>query len=316
METIKIITVVTAGLFLVACGGGGSSLGLFRTELSRAAGAAAMATPKQGSVIQSNINNKPGLGVEATKTTVTFNNIAGQTEFTLTEGDGIDRGSYTENGVTVSYKYYEPTSENGYLGIANASLSYGGGEDDYLAFGGWAYAPIGATSLADAEFGFYADGGDPFTGNIDGLTGTASYQGIAGGAYIESGDDEFGVGFSGKVSLSADFDANTIMGTINEIKPIDSTVPLNVGNPVISLMSANISPSAEGGFFTGDTSVSGVTGGSTYAGKWGGQFYGNNGVGVEAANQPGYVAGTFGGAGTNDAAGNSAFVGGYIAKKQ
>ncbi len=67
---------------------------------------------------------------------------------------------------------------------------------------------------------------------------------------------------------------------------MDGNSPI-AGNPVLMLNVAM--PDTGSSLFTGDTSMTFKE--ETYAGKWGGQFYGN---GDTATDHPGSVAGTFG----------------------
>ena len=190
----------------------------------------------------------------------------------------------------------------------------GENDTDYLAGGIWVFAPDTATSLADYEYGAFADGNDPFAQSaLPALTGTATYEGAATGVYSEDSRNWF---FDAVATLEANFDGGTNnLGTISgriynadvygvrelgdnfDVRRIDATLRLgaaNIGGP-------------EAGFFTGNTSM--TSDGDTYTGKWGGQFYGNG----ESDGKPGSVAGTFGAA---TMSGDESLLGAFGAYKQ
>ena len=179
------------------------------------------------------------------------------------------------------------------------------GDSDYLAGGVWLYAPDDAAGTGDYEVGAFVDGNDPFTAaNLDGLTGEAVYMGVddVTGVYTDSGEDRNYL-FDASVSLTADFDDNEISGSIFDF--YEDGVPV-AGSPTLTLGTAGIDTDAN--FFTGDTSM--TFDGDAFAGKWGGRFYGN---GANAADHPGSVAGTFGGATADD---TKAFLGVFGADRQ
>ena len=173
---------------------------------------------------------------------------------------------------------------------------------DYLAGGIWVWVPPDATSVDDFHFGAFVDGNDPFQqANLAALTGSATYTGDATAVYSYQ-PTERNYFVDGDVRLTADFgDASnlgSISGAITNIRGEGPSAGWYDGVSV-RLGTAPIG-SANSGFFTGDTSTSGTD--SAFTGKWGGQFYGNAGVGAA----PGSVAGTFGGA---TADGRESFVG-------
>ena len=190
-------------------------------------------------------------------------------------------------------------------------------DTDYLAGGVWLYVPDTASSADDYEFGAFADGNDPFTqSNIMALTSTATYEGDATGIYSERGASSTTTlgNFDGDVRLTADFGAadslGTISGSITDIeltnfKGESTSGSLTSGS--LTLGEAAIG-SANSGFFKG--AVTGSHDSRTYAGKWGGQFFGN---GAASTDHPGSVAGTFGGTSTDD---DVNFVGAFGAFKR
>ncbi|SMN00457.1 hypothetical protein SPONN_1699 [uncultured Candidatus Thioglobus sp.] len=327
MNKLNLSVLLLASVFLTACGGGTTSArsdsasgfsGVSATQYKTAADT----TPKQGSVIQSNINNRPNLGVDVTKTGVTFADIAGEQSVAFSGAN--DRITHedirsTENtdgnpdldSPDFSLSVYERDLSAGNITVINAIATYGAGDNDYLSYGIWGYR----ADNDNHEIGFYIDGGDPFTvGNIAGLTGQATYSMTNGALAVYRTPTNSGAAL-GDVSLIASFgdssSRGTISGTINNMRLYSSTLSLEgdgeVSDIVINLESANIG-SEEGGFWTGNTAGSGR--GDSYAGKWGGQFYVN---GASATDEPGIAAGTFGGA--NDD-GSTSFVGAFVALKQ
>jgi hypothetical protein len=143
-------------------------------------------------------------------------------------------------------------------------------DTDWLAAGVWVTVP--ADPLGDHEFGAYVYGSDPFaTGDLGGLGGTATYNGTAAGRYAErEGDDLRSGQFSASVSLMADFDADTISGSVSEFMAgghakDDWLVNLEEG-------AINNTENSFGGQTSGL-----VSGGRGLHGIWNGQFYGNGG---------------------------------------
>ena len=169
-------------------------------------------------------------------------------------------------------------------------------DTDYLAGGVWLFVPDTASSTDDYVFGAFADGSDPFRQeNIMALTGDATYMGGATGKYSQKDGSSTTIGsFDGDVSLTASFGAADSLGTISgsitdfELDGEATAGSLTLGETAIG--------SANSGFFKGG--VSGSDGSRTYAGKWGGQFYGN---GEASTDHPGSVAGTFGAQSTDEA---------------
>ncbi len=169
-------------------------------------------------------------------------------------------------------------------------------DTDYLAGGVWLYVPDTASSTDDYEFGAFADGSDPFTqSNIMALTGSATYLGDAVGVYSLKEASSTTIGnFDGDVRLTADFGAADSLGTISGV--IDTFEVDGEAFPGSLTLGEAAIGSANSGFFKG--AVAGSDDSRTYAGKWGGQFFGN---GPASTDHPGQVAGTFGGTSTDDA---------------
>ena len=191
----------------------------------------------------------------------------------------------------------------------------GENDTDYLAGGIWVFVPDTATSLADYEFGAFADGNAPFAQSaLPALTGTATYEGEATGVYSEDGRNWF---FDAAATLMANFDGGTNnLGTISGriydadvygVRELGDNFDVQRVDGTLHLGAANIGGS-EAGFFTGNTSRT-SSDGDIYTGKWGGQFYGNG----ELDGKPGSVAGTFGAA---TMSGDQSLLGAFGAYKQ
>ena len=300
---------------LVGCGGSsGSGTPPLRplTQVvadSRPATAAdaARSIPTPGSVTQS--SNVDGANATVDHVSVTFN---ADRNFAITQdGDGtagwvVDTANAQQldiPGDGIGLVSRETDGERIVIAFARAPEE---GNTDWLAAGVWAFVPDSGES-EDYEFGAFADGSNPFPqGNLEALTGPATYDGRAFGAYYADSPDRSEAGpFSARVSLRADFgDANalgSISGTVSGVEtssgPLDATLNLD---------SANIGI-ADSGFFTGATSMTFEQ--RTYAGQWGGQFFGS-GTGA-----PSLVAGTFGAATSADGATGS-LVGAFGAERQ
>ena len=181
----------------------------------------------------------------------------------------------------------------------------GSADADYLAGGILVYAPDDATHLTDYQYAAFVDGNDPFVqDSLPGLKGTATYVGedSATGLYANAREQR-NYFFDADVTLTANFgyggELGWVEGRIHDFEMEGTAVS---GDPQLALRNTNIGRS-ESGFFNGDTSM--TFEGSTFTGKWGGQFYSN---GVSPSDAPGSVAGTFGAA-TDDA--SESFLGSF-----
>ena len=185
------------------------------------------------------------------------------------------------------------------------------GNTDWLTAGIWAFVPTDGSD-SSYEFGAFADGGAPFRqGNLQALTGTASYGGRAFGVYysISPDNDTSDAGpFGGTVELVASFGNTGVLGTIRgSVTAIVVEGGEEIRDAALMLRETPIG-SENAGFFTGDTRM--TLGGRTYEGRWGGQFF-DNGAAGEA---PGAVAGTFG-AGIQQGNQAGALVGAFVAER-
>ena len=169
-------------------------------------------------------------------------------------------------------------------------------DTDFLAGGIWVYVPDDATSVDDFTFGAFVHGEDPYDqSNLTALTGEYTYTGDATGVYSVLADER-NYFFDADVTLTADFDDDSTLGTIGgRIHDISVDDELVEGDPTLYLRRTGIGEE-KSGFFTGVTDM--VYEGEEYDGKWGGQFFGND---DDDTIPPGSVAGTFGAA-TSDGA--------------
>ena len=238
----------------------------------------------------------------------------GGSDFTFTVADDGQRGCVggnsicSYNGITLNNNFVA-SNNNGVWTIHSLPASVmpvSGGpqttsvpDTDFLAGGIWVYVPDDATSVDDFTFGAFVHGEDRYDqGNLEGLTGKYTYAGDATGVYSVLADER-NYFFDADVTLKADFDDGSNLGTIEgRIHDISVDDELVEGDPTLNLGTADIGDT-NSGFFTGDTDM--VYEGENYTGKWGGQFFGN-----DDTNPPGSVAGTFGAAtsdGTNSVLG-------------
>ena len=165
-------------------------------------------------------------------------------------------------------------------------------DNDYLVLGTWEFYP--SDQEAAYAVGAFADGGDPFEqDHLIALTGSATYEGLAGGMAADGGSEELSY-FDADVTLTADFGDGSALGAISgRLHDFTEDGAPIAGDPELMLNSADIGDQ-NSGFFSGTTS--GTFSGSQYSGTWGGQFFGN---GESASDAPGSVAGTFGAAATD-----------------
>ena len=87
----------------------------------------------------------------------------------------------------------------------------------YMWFGWWSQQPI---SDPDGEFAYRANhGGTIEVSDVSGVTGKATYKGVASGQYAiyqPLGEQSSHGRFNANATLTADFDANTVSGAITE----------------------------------------------------------------------------------------------------
>jgi hypothetical protein len=312
VELSKLSILLLTSILLTSCGGGGGTTSVkanagFSDVSNSRYDVAAKATPKEGSVIQST-NTDPSLGVDTTKTTLAFKQVAGGEEVGFSSSDSIFSTTEIIDGVTTRSNIYKKSVTGGDFYVVSGVSEYGTNDEDYLSYGLWAYTP----STGDAEVGFYTDGGDPFTqANIAALTGTATYTSTDAVTGFFRGKNDRDVYVTdvatGEITLAANFDTDKISGEITGINFETIEVPAGLK---IALQAANIDNTKVGGFWTGDTLTTNTDNAEQYIGKWGGQFYGNG------DGNPKFAAGTFGGAAAPGTGAEGTFVGSFVAKKQ
>ena len=108
------------------------------------------------------------------------------------------------------------------------------------------------------------------------VQGTATYEGAAVGVYSDETGGSTEIGYlDGDVTLSADFGDRNSLGTISgsitnfQVDGVPAAGRLNLGAADIG--------SQHSGFFEG--AVTGSDNERAYTGHWGGQFFGNGGIG-------------------------------------
>ena len=261
---------------------------------------AAKAEPVFGSVTQSsNIDTQTGITTDIVSTSVGYNGN-GQIIYTVVNGNNWDVDS-SANETTTLAEGRGPSGDWNYIEMQKnlpdgrlwvdvyTNFGAAGTDTDYLAGGIWVYVPDDAMNVNQFEFGAFVDGADPYTGGIVALTGEYTYSGDATGVYSVLAEKR-NYFFDADVTLTADFEIShsfgTIWGYVDNFSVDDELVE---SNPTLYLGSADIG-GANPDFFTGDTDT--TYDGISYTGKWGGQFFGNDGV----SNPPGSVGGTFGAA--------------------
>ena len=192
---------------------------------------------------------------------------------------------------------------------------------NYLNFGNWLFVPEDVTDRDAYDFGVFAGGDDPFmVDNLEGLAGSADYNGEATGMYSVLSEAVIG-SFNATVDLTADFGAadefGTIVGHVHDFRMDDGRTP-----PLTRLDLQTASwredgttnihesyvdgPPLDGGWIEGNVYTGTST--ATWLGVWGGKFFGN---GAAAGTLPTGFAGTFG---ATD--GDRSFAGSFGASQQ
>ena len=194
------------------------------------------------------------------------------------EWQGVEHFSITRSGGRYYSVYYADLEDNA--------------DTDYLALGYWAWIPRPG-SFRTPFVGATASGNDPFlVEHIAAVSGRAAYEGAANGLYAALDESPAFRSFAADVRLTADFDENSIGGTITDARDSATGEQLFEG---LVLEEASIRV-ADAAFFGSE--VRGVMNGKYMEGDWGGQFYGNGlattDIPVSFAESPGSVAGTFG----------------------
>ena len=276
---------------------------------------AAESEPRAGSVTQSS-NTESGSNTTAdqvevvfTDGTYTISNTRGATTWSISTANATalpDDITADANAIGLV-----APEDGGHRFVVAQTRPPTEGNTDWLTAGIWAFVPTDDNALTSYEFGAFADGGDPFEQDVRALAGTASYAGRAFGVYysISPGGTSDAGPFGGAISLTADFGTDGELGTVSgSVTDIIVEGGSQIPGVVLALNSADIG-SANGGFFTGRTSM--TLNERTYEGRWGGQFFGNGAAGA----QPGSVAGTFG-ASAREGGSAAALVGAFAADRR
>ncbi len=185
-------------------------------------------------------------------------------------------------------------------------------DTDYFAAGVWVRTPTDTESANDTdpiEVGAFAAGFRHFdAADIQALTGTASYEGVANGLYTYADADSSEVGFfDATLALEADFGGasglGSISGTLSEFTDEDGEA-LEGFDGNFALGVADITNANDGGFFQGTIQRDE----GNFNGNWGGAFHG-----VREDGNPAAVHGTFGVRGAPEGGGVSRAVGVFAA---
>ncbi len=216
---------------------------------------------------------------------------------------------------------------------------------DYLAGGYWIHlkGDLATDSITDADIGAFIDGSEFSSAPVMPPVGTATYRGRAAGLYtyyygpmwepvdprLEAGDKATGE-YSGVMTLTADFGADTISGCIGCDENFETTeVFVNTDGTrseiytALSLASIKFgsSPIKSDGTFTGED-VEIIIGGravpisipvSDVQGSWGGRF--SNRPAFDGSGDPRLVAGTTGAQFSHPDGSHGEFIGNFFAPK-
>ena len=229
---------------------------------------------------------------------------------------GDDRG---EGNYTVSFPglVFTPDDETGPIDVVTSPFGFAPAAD-YLAFGYWLYVPDDLDDTQDYTFGVFGSGGDLFKeNNLEGLEGTATYEGDATGMYFVEGlSNNTATGyFTADVKLDANFGTSSDMGSIEgmvdnlkfehhnahaslfpEMIVLDGAPAWLADDFGIPPYSTNIFDEPWGtlnpeGFAGGGTYGTSSVGNDQWYGNWFAQFHGN---GAGATDHPTGIAGAFG----------------------
>ena len=334
-------------MFLLAgCGGGGSStstspdwrpaLRAASQEGRAAAHAAARAEPafSVAGVIQSSNTDDANFTADKIMTTHSSAALLG-IDIDRAGGDSIslDTAQHSVEGDTETSRVTERQFTDALLFRHDASrftlarVAVDWAQDnpmDYLAGGYWIHAAgdVAAEDIAQAEIGAFVDGPELRGTPTLPVAGTATYFGLAAGAYTALLGIEFGhaqgrrdIGeFEADVSLTADFGNATIAGRLENIvldylfTTPDEQVGERGGDSPGYELTLGEAPIGENGTFAGSKLVlSRHTVAVPTQGSWGGRFSTANDV----DGNPRIVAGTIGGTGSTPGGTEVSFIGAF-----
>lgn len=197
----------------------------------------------------------------------------------FTDKKSNDDMNYLAGGIWLSYPGNDPLQMDDYEGNTNRHIPNCLDEQNNPVSGCTDVDPA-----SDFEVGAIMTGA-PFGGELDALSGEATYTGRARGVFFDltATNEILAAGFSGVAKLTADFDDNTIVGVIRDFEGtfrdaggISRRMPTS-----LFLDSAAI--------VTSSNQFNGSVSGGGYSGKWGGKFFGT----PTPAGEPARAGGTF-----------------------
>jgi len=332
---------------LVGCGGGGGdsrsdlrdeafgALSAATQEGRAAAHAAARATPgfTASGVIQSSIADDAGVTAAAIMTTHPSPAMldididrAGGDSISLNSARHSVEGDTEPSPVTgrqfTDALLYRPDASR--FTLARVAIDWALDDPmDYLAGGYWIHATgeVVAGDSSQAEIGAFVDGPELRGAPTLPVAGTATYSGLAAGAYTALLGIEFGpdqgrqdIGeFEADISLTADFGNATVAGSLENIvldffaTTPDGQVEEHGGESVGYGLTLGGSIRENGTFAGTDLVLSHPLVPVATQGSWGGRFSAAN----DADGNPRIVAGTIGGTGSTPGGTEVSFVGAF-----
>ena len=346
-------------LSLVSCsgGGGGSKMTLDANDVratdpgkvAQGASRAATSLPYFGSVTQSTnrdangvTTDRAGAAFEGAGLTVTITHADSST-LTIDTADAVDSDSSRDTltnipGASRTWRTWSTLNVSGRsrtltgLGVTSAN----GDPSDWLAGGYWLHIAgenllASAPTVTSADIGAFVDGPELRSppSNLPG-TGTASYEGLASGAFYSRGGTTSpwrnATGdFDAIATLTADFGDNTIRGCVGckgdvQVTGVSQDSATGEWSDItdtddvqIRLGAAQID--SNGTFRVQDVTTFRPGDGPTTTeetGSWGGRF---SSIPV-ATGEPRLAAGTFGSTRTLSDGGERSYVGMFVAGKQ
>ena len=353
MKPVHILIIFFSVFLFTACGGGGGGGGgptpppantpsfgegsISNEDRLGNTRQAATTLPAFGSVTQSRNSNVSGITTDVAETTFTGDRFTLKvtredgSSFTLdTDTDETDISS-PENSTTTGRR-----SQTGVVAKADATSVVAAGAlvdwsstdvTDYLAGGYWLYieGDIASGDVTGAEIGAFVDGPELSGMPVLPVTGTATYNGIAGGIYatrygsdavVPEGTYETGE-YLGDISLTADFSTLNISGIIDSIQfhgaytqtpngMIDG--PTSEPQSDYRLILDSLRVNSDGTFRGSSVRLThpdlNIT---STEGTWGGKFS----TMEDSAGNPRIVAGTHGGTATTSGGSEAAFIGAF-----
>ena len=228
-------------------------------------------------------------------------------------GDSREEGNFSINSPGL---VFTPDDGTGPVDVVPSPFGHAPAAD-YLAFGYWLYVPGDRDDTQDYTFGVFGGGGDLFkANNLEGLEGTATYEGDATGMYFVDGlSNNPATGyFTADVKLDANFGTSSDMGSIEgmvdnlqfedhnahatlfpEMIVLDGAPAWLADDFGVAAYSTNIFDEPwrtldPEGFAAGGTYGTSSDGNEQWYGTWFAQFHGN---GAASTDHPAGIAGPF-----------------------